>query len=288
MTIDDPRTNEHLLSPEASMVLALWDGTHGARDNSAMDFETQYNAGLVRQEDPTLHDYERKWREAHPSRGEGRREIPLFQLAAELVVSRLFAPGTYNASSASWERSETTWDVSLGRTDRDPEDDAPDSEWVETMAGWEEIPIARWQTFTPGGMAAYRILFAFGEGKFVSRLPVEEYGRYVPFRWSRDDCPGVNFRFEGGRREPLSDALVGGSDYGPRSAWIKRLVSEVDFQAFRFDLDSPGSSAALLFRAHEEFFEELEMVVRACSTFDWALGPAYRLDAAEDPDDLPF
>jgi len=279
VTMDDPRTNEHLLSPEASMILALWDGTHGENGESFGDVYDQMNAS---QEDAQFHHYQRAWFDRHPSSRGGRRVIPLFQLAAELVASRLFAPGTYNASSASWERSETTWDVSLGRPDRDPEDDAPDSKWVETMAGWEEIPIVRRRQFTPGGMAAFRLLFAFGDGSFSGPSGMAD-SLYVPFRWSRDDCPEVGFRFDGGRRERISDALTGGSDYGPRSAWIKYLVAEVD--AFDARVRSVDTAPFLLFWAHLELLEQLERSIGRWSGSRWALG---RRSTPEDPTEDPF
>ena len=105
----------------------------------------------------------------------------------------------------------------------------------------------------------------------------------MPFRWSHDDCPEVGFRFDGGQRELLSDALVGGSDYGPRSAWIKHLVREVE--AFQMWDNSLESSPNLLFCAHEEFFEQLENSVGLWSGSGWALGPTF---TSGDPMDDPF
>jgi hypothetical protein len=275
--MDYPRANDHLLSREASMVLALWDGTHGENGGS---FGDEYDQMNVHYEEQPFAEYERSWRESFPNGNGGRRAIPLFQLAAELVASRLFAPGTYNALAASWERSETTWDVSLGRPDHEPEDDAADSEWVETMAGWEEIPIARWRPFTPGGMAAYRLLFAFGDGSF-SVPPDLADGRYVPFAWSLE-FPKWSFRFDGGRRERVSDAVTGGSDYGPRSAWIKYLVGEVD--AFDARVPAEDSPAVLLYGAHLELLEQLERSIGRWSGLGWALGPKFTPgDHTEDP-----
>lgn len=272
------------------MILALWDGTHGDNEES---FELAYERPWWGQWDIRLHDYEQTWFNRHPSRRGGRRAIPLFQLAAELVASRLFAPGTYNALSASWERSESTWDVALRKMESDNEDSLPDSEWVEpdsewveTLAGWEEFPITRWRQVTPGGMAAYRLLFAFGNGSF-SWPSGRVTGRYVPFRWSHDDGPEVSFRFDGGRRELLSDAQAGGSDYGPRSAWIKHLVREVE--AFQMWDNSLESSPNLLFCAHEEFFEQLQNSVGLWSGSGWALSPGFTLeDSTVDPMDDPF
>ena len=277
--MDDSKVNDRLLSPEASMILALWDGTHGDNGESFDDAYDQMNAS---QEDAQFFRYQRAWFNRHPSSRGGRRVIPLFQLAAELVASRLFAPGTYNALSASWERSETTWDVALGKVESDPEDSLPDSEWVETLAGWEEIPITRWRQVTPGGMAAYRLLFAFGDGSF-SGPPVLVDGCYEPFRWSHNDCPEVSFRFDGGRRENISDALIGGSDYGPRSAWIKHLVREVDM--FDSWVRSTETSPILLYWAHLELFEQLERSVGRWGGSGWALGPTF---TSGDPMDDPF
>jgi hypothetical protein len=277
--MEDSKVSARLLSPEASMILALWDGTHGDNEES---FELAYSRPWWGQEDIRLHDYEQTWCDIHPSRRDGRSAIPLFQLAAELVASRLFAPGTYNALSASWERSETTWDVALGKVESDDEDSFPDSEWVETLAGWEEIPIARWRQVTPGGMAAYRLLFAFGDGSFAGPPGLVD-GRYVPFRWANDDCPEVSFRFAGGRHENISGAFIGGSDYGPRSAWIKHLVGEVEL--FHFRISPTETSPILLYSAHLELLEQLERSIGQWGDSGWGLGPRY---TPGDPMDDPF
>jgi hypothetical protein len=277
--MEDSKVNARLLSLEASLILALWDGTHGDHGGGVGD---EYNQMDAHYEEAFFAEYVAEWFSANATVHGGRSVIPLFQLAAELVASRLFAPGTYNALSASWERSETTWDVALGKVESDPEDSLPDSEWVETLAGWEEIPIARWRQVTPGGMAAYRLLFAFGDGSF-SGPPGLVDGRYVPFRWSHDECPEVSFRYEGGRRENISDAFVGGSDYGPRSVWIKHLVREVEL--FDMRVRSTETSPILLYLAHLELLEQLERSVGRWSGSGWALRPGY---TPGDPMDDPF
>jgi len=127
-------------------------------------------------------DYERCWFERHDSTPYGRRAIPLFELAAELVVSRLFAPGTYLGGAASWEDAEDTRDLAHEESELDLEDRFS-HDWIENKFGeFVEVPIRGREYHVPGGMSAYRLLFAFGDGSFANDSNRSKWGSsYLPF-----------------------------------------------------------------------------------------------------------
>ena len=69
--MDDSRVNERLLSPEASMILALWDGTHG---DHRRGFGDEYDQMDGHYEELFFADYVTKWFSVNPS-VHGRRAV---------------------------------------------------------------------------------------------------------------------------------------------------------------------------------------------------------------------
>lgn len=244
-----------VLSMEASMLLNLWDGLHpewGEWRYYESEFPYYWEEKQMLDES-YFSPYIESWRSFFPRAGNGRRAIPMFQLAAELVVTRIFAPGTAMGEASSWETHESLWSP-LGP--QEPEELALYAdEWVETSHGWEEVPRS-YPSPTPGGMSALRILAAFGNGKFVESFLDGYQSRYEPFSTRLYGHTRTTFRFTGRRGERICDALIGGSDFGVRSSWIRNLAMEVDSFGTRTNIKEPTS--VLLFLAHLELAGHLK------------------------------
>jgi len=241
-----------VLSMEASMLLNLWDGLHpdGEEWRYQKDFDYLYWQHDRQLEEIAFANYIETWRERFPGGGYGRKHIPLFQLAAELVASRVFAPHTELGEAASWEAYETIWHPA-GYSEK-PENN--EDEWVETLHGWEEVPSPP-SPPPPGGMSALRILAAFGNGEFAFPTEAQHQKLYLPFSTS---WLHQGFKFTGGRHELISNALIGGRDFGIRSTWIRHLVMKVDSFGPGPYYDSVESTPVLLFFAHLELADQLK------------------------------
>jgi len=247
-----------VLSMEASMLLNLWDGLHPESGqwrhlgNISSDLYWQHDRGL---EQVPFSLYIESWRARFPGAGYGRKAIPLFQLAAELVATRIYSPDSELGEAASWEAYESLWSpVDSGESEAL---DVYEDEWVETIHDdYVEIP-REYSPPEPGGMSALRILTAFGNGHSV--LPNEEdhHDYYVPFNtsWIRR-----GFNFTGRPEERICEALIGGHDFGVRSAWIRHLAGVVDSFGPGPYYDSVESTPVLLFYAHLELADQLRRV----------------------------
>lgn len=256
-----------VLSKEASMLLSLWDALHPEwgqwrylEDRISVHWEQQRWL-----EESFFAPYIESMGSFFPSAGNGRKGIPLFQLAAELVVTRIFAPGTPLGEALSWETHESLWSP-LDPPESEESESYAD-EWVETLRGWEEVPKS-YSTPPPGGMSALRILAAFGSGKFVESYADGYQSRYKPFEANSYGYTRLKFRYTGKRGERICDALVGGSDFGVRSSWIRHLALEVDSHGAG-PMSQHGPTSALLFYAHLELAGHLKEVVENLAVWNW-------------------
>lgn len=257
-----------VLSMEASMLLNLWDGLHpewGGWRYHESEFPYSWEEKQMWDE-ANFAPYVESWKSSFPRVGSGRKVIPLFQLAAELVVSRIFAPDTALGEAASWEPYESLWSP-LGPVEPMEPGDYAD-EWVETLHGWEEIP-REYPPPVPGGMSALRILAAFGDGKFAIEGQGGYRSAYVPFTVRRTLRIEKPFRFTGKRGEQICQALVGGRDFGVRSTWIRHLAMEVDSFGTWHHEETWESTPVLLFHAHLELAGQLSELLGSDRIPNW-------------------